>query len=194
MMGDYSIVSIQGLSNRLPPPFFKFHIHDNRSGPLGENTKTPRPVYHRLHHKDPSLFTVVVADRTSSSGSERIFKYPPNIFIITTPWKLLKGYRNWYWWILERVGCKTARACECISKPTSVNIHQYQFNNGYLPLFYITNFFFKSYNVFQSSLFQVLMNWWYCILRQSVQYRSQIEYATGCTRCKITFLWKETIK
>ena len=47
------------------------------------------PVYHRLHHKDPSLFTVVVADRTSSSGSKRIFKYPPHIFIITTPWKLL---------------------------------------------------------------------------------------------------------
>ena len=51
--------------------------------------KHRRPVYHGLHHKDPSLFTVVVADRTSSSGSERIFKYPPHIFIITTPWKLL---------------------------------------------------------------------------------------------------------
>ena len=46
--GDYSIVSIQGLSNRLPPPFFKFHIHVNRSGPLGENAKTPMPRISRV--------------------------------------------------------------------------------------------------------------------------------------------------
>ena len=42
------------------------------------------------------------------------------------------GLLNWYWWILARVGCKNARACECILKPTSANIHQYPFNNSFI--------------------------------------------------------------
>ena len=37
----------------------------------------------------------------------------------------IRGLLNWYWWIFTQVGCKNARACECILKPTSVNIHQY---------------------------------------------------------------------
>ena len=35
---------------------------------------------------------------------------------------IIKELLNWYWWNLARVGCKNARACECILKPTSANI------------------------------------------------------------------------
>ena len=34
------------------------------------------------------------------------------------------GLLNWYWWILARVGCKNARACEFILRPTSANNYQ----------------------------------------------------------------------
>ena len=43
---------------------------------------------------------------------------------------IIKELLNWYWWILARGGRKNARACNWISKPTSANIHQYQFNNS----------------------------------------------------------------
>ena len=33
------------------------------------------------------------------------------------------GLLNWYWWKSARFGCKDAGLCECISKPTSANIH-----------------------------------------------------------------------
>ena len=42
------------------------------------------------------------------------------------------GLLNWYWWILAHVCCENAGACECILKPTSANIHQYQFNNSFI--------------------------------------------------------------
>ena len=35
---------------------------------------------------------------------------------------------NWYRWILARVSCKNAPACECILKPMGSNIDQYQTN------------------------------------------------------------------
>ena len=34
--------------------------------------------------------------------------------------------------LLAQVGCKNARACECIIKPTSANIHHYHFNNSFV--------------------------------------------------------------
>ena len=53
------------------------------------------------------------------------------------------GLLNWYCWILARVGCKNARACECILKPTNANIHQYQFNNSFIVLWRYRCTFFK---------------------------------------------------
>ena len=54
------------------------------------------------------------------------------IFIQTGNCNSIIGLLNWYWWILARVGCENPRACECILKPTSANIHQYQFNNSFI--------------------------------------------------------------
>ena len=34
--------------------------------------------------------------------------------------------------LLARVGCKNARACEGIIKPTSANIHHFHFNNSFV--------------------------------------------------------------
>ena len=55
---------------------------------------------------------------------------------------------HWYWWILARVGCKTARACECILNPTSANVHKYQLSNPFIIwlkhfLLILTRFCFK---------------------------------------------------
>ena len=59
--------------------------------------------------------------------------YCLTLYIHCIAWPCTTELLNWYWWILARVGCKNARACECgILKPTSANIHQYQFNNSFI--------------------------------------------------------------
>ena len=83
--------------------------------------------------------------------------------------------------ILARVGCKNARACMYILKPTSANIHQYQFNNSFI--IQLKHF---SINLHEFSVKFISNSYVYCISRQSVQYQqphfSTVQYATGYMR------------
>ena len=94
--------------------------------------------------------------------------------------------------LYSRIYCDTwsrclssnSRACECILKPTSANIHQYQFNNSFIIKL---RHFSVNFHEFSDKLISYsYIEWWYCILRQSVQYRqlqlSPVQYATSYVR------------
>ena len=83
--------------------------------------------------------------------------------------------------ILVNIGpsCKNARACECFLKPTIANIHQYQFKNSLIiELYFSVNICEFSVQFISDSYAE----WWYCISRESVQYRqshsSPVQHAT----------------
>ena len=94
------------------------------------------------------------------------------------------GLLKWYLWVLARVGCKNAGACESILKQTNANIHHYHFNNSFiLEQKYLA---VNLHELWVKFLSKFNVDWWYCILHQGVRYRqphcSPVQYATGYTR------------
>ena len=90
------------------------------------------------------------------------------------------GLLNWYWWILARV-CINARACECILKPTSANIHKY--------LNYIAKTFFCSFTRIFSQVYSKLLRRM-MILHLAPNCPTALLPCSICYRLHTTLLWK----